>query len=93
MLTLGSAVCTALSDMFKEKKIVRYILRSVAVAMIIGFIGYLIPFKNAMLKFYEKKLDMLEKVNPVFISILVLTVVSAVAAIVDLVLTVTIKDE
>lgn len=93
LFTFGGMVCTVLSDIFKEKKVVNYVLRSVATALIVGFIVYLIPFRNAMLELYAKKPKELVKVDPVFISVMVVTVVATLSAIADLVLTVTLKEE
>lgn len=93
LLSFGGAVSAFFSETFKEKKIVLWILKGLALALVVAFIGYMIGFHNSIAAENVKKPAVLAKNDAVFISMEVLGSLAAVAQIADIVLNATLKEE
>lgn len=93
LLTFGGVACLFLSDNFKEKKVVMWILKGVGLAMICAFIGYAVGFHNAMAVKWAQKPKFLVHNDPILIVMLVFSCLSVVAQIIDIVFTAVIKEK
>lgn len=92
LLTFGGVVCLFLSENFRERKIVMWILKALALAMIVSFIGYAVAFHDAMALSIKKK-EILANNTPVMIVLLVFSGLSVAAQIVDIVFAAKFKEE
>lgn len=77
LLTFGSGVCLVLSDLFREKRIVKWVLLGLAIALAIAFIGFMVGCQIDLLKVNQAKPAIRNAVVPVSITLIVLDAVSS----------------
>lgn len=92
-LAFGGGVFAVLSAVFKEKLVLKYLFRGFAVALGLGFIGFLVGFYLNKASAFAFEKPKREANFAIFVVMMILSILTSICQIADLILEVTIKEE
>ena len=93
LIAFGSAACFIVGEIYRERKVLLWVLKGVGLALTLAFIGYCVGFYFVMAETYATKLDKLAGNTAIFITMTVLSALAVIAQITDLVFTAVFKEE
>lgn len=93
IIAFGSAACFIVGEIYRERKVVLWVLKGVGLALAIAFIGYCVGFYFVMARAYAAKLDKFAGNTAIFITMMVLSSLAVVAQVTDIVFTAVLKEE